>query len=100
MLPFNVAGFRKQVWICPCTGVKEQVLVSFIPAQSGATWGTCSREHQEGAEPQPLPATGQAALQGLISASNDVKHRIMIRGAVKLKESLKKLFCYFRTASP
>lgn len=89
LLPSNVAGFRKQVWICSCTGAKQQVLVSFIPAQSGATWGTHSTERWEGGEPQPLPATGQAALQGLISASNDVKHRIMIRGAVKPKESLK-----------
>lgn len=68
---------------------KQQVLVSFIPAQSTATWGTHSTERLEGAEPQALPATGQAALQGLISASNDVKHRIMIRGGVKPKESLK-----------
>lgn len=100
LLPFKVADFRKQVWICSYTGAKQQVLVSFIPAESGATWGTRSIEHRQGAEPQPLPATGQAALQGLVSASNDVKHRIMIRGAVKPKESLKKLFCYFCTASP
>lgn len=89
MLPLIVEGFREQVWICSRTGTKHQVLVSFIPAQSGPTWGTHSTEHLDGVEPQPLPATGQAALQGLISPSNDVKHRIMIRGAVKPKESLK-----------
>lgn len=89
LLPFNVAGFRKQVWICSCAGAKQQLLVSFIPAQSRPTWGTHSAKSLQGAEPQALPAIGQAALQELISASNDVKHRIMIRGAVKPKESLK-----------